>query len=386
MLAGAPPFGLPRAATWPDKEPKFLIGYLPLSLTTQTKQERQATAKNFFENCGDKPRSFRNGVALAVPHKDQVEILRRAVRYLLAIERIRSKPKQHNLTDVQKDQLREREATEKAAAESAFLKLYTEVWFPKLENSAVVIDPVEPGGLVLQTTLNEKKEARVHGRVMELVTQLKKRVFDSVSPTKIVELFRLGEGTPPTLGIRTSEIVSGFFSFLGFTRLISENVVQKAIVRGIKEGAFGYTAGAAPALGPDSKFQIMPSKVRFDTVVAEDEIDLESGFIMLPETIPQETPPPGPVPPGPTPPGPVPPDSVPPGSTSPTPGQPQTQVELTFSADRNQLFGAWNAVANLADLAGAVTVSIHAEKPDGFDKSKLHNGVIEPLREADLIE
>jgi hypothetical protein len=43
-------------------------------------------------------------------------------------------------------------------------------------------------------------------------------------------------------------------------------------------------------------------------------------------------------------------------------------------------------VANLADLAGTVTVSIHAEKPDGFDKSKLHNDVFEPLREADLIE
>jgi hypothetical protein len=104
--------------------------------------------------------------------------------------------------------------------------------------------------------------------------------------------------------------------------LTSENVVQKAIMRGIKEGAFGYTAGSAPTLGPNGKFQVMP----------------------------------------------------------------QTQVELTFNADRNQLFEAWNAVANLADLAGTVTLSIHAEKPDGFDKSKLHNGVMEPLREADLIE
>jgi hypothetical protein len=34
--------------------------------------------ERLFENCGDKPRSFRNGLALAVPHKEQVEILRRA--------------------------------------------------------------------------------------------------------------------------------------------------------------------------------------------------------------------------------------------------------------------------------------------------------------------
>ncbi|HEY5812466.1 MAG TPA: hypothetical protein VIT23_07420, partial [Terrimicrobiaceae bacterium] len=96
--------------------------------------------------------------------------------------------------------------------------------------------------------------------------------------------------------------------------------------------------------------------------------------------------PPGPVPPGPTPPGPVPPGPVPTRSTPPTPDQPQTQIELTLSADHNQLFVAWNAVANLADLARTVTVSIHAEKPDGLDKSKVHNGVMEPLREADLIE
>ncbi len=37
-------------------------------------------------------------------------------------------------------------------------------------------------------------------------------------------------------------------------------------------------------------------------------------------------------------------------------------------------------------MAGKVTVTIHAESPAGFDKSKLNNGVLEPLREADLIE
>ena len=43
-------------------------------------------------------------------------------------------------------------------------------------------------------------------------------------------------------------------------------------------------------------------------------------------------------------------------------------------------------MANLADMAGQVKVTIHAESPAGFDKSKLNNGVLEPLREADLIE
>ena len=37
-------------------------------------------------------------------------------------------------------------------------------------------------------------------------------------------------------------------------------------------------------------------------------------------------------------------------------------------------------------MAGKVSVTIHAESAAGFDKGKLNNGVMEPLREADLIE
>jgi hypothetical protein len=50
------------------------------------------------------------------------------------------------------------------------------------------------------------------------------------------------------------------------------------------------------------------------------------------------------------------------------------------------LFTAWNAIANLAYLVGKVKVTIRAESEKGFDKSKLNNGELEPLREADLIE
>ena len=45
-----------------------------------------------------------------------------------------------------------------------------------------------------------------------------------------------------------------------------------------------------------------------------------------------------------------------------------------------------NAIANLADLAGKVSLTLRAETEKGFDRSKLQNGVIEPLKEADLIE
>jgi hypothetical protein len=59
---------------------------------------------------------------------------------------------------------------------------------------------------------------------------------------------------------------------------------------------------------------------------------------------------------------------------------------LEFTANRDQLFTAWNAIANLADMAGTFKVNVAAQSETGFDKNKLQNGVLEPLREADLLQ
>jgi hypothetical protein len=82
----------------------------------------------------------------------------------------------------------------------------------------------------------------------------------------------------------------------------------------------------------------------------------------------------------------TPPADVPSGASSSDPSATQKSVEINFSADRNQLFSAWNAIANLADLAGKLNVTVRADSAEGFDKSKLQNGVLEPLRESDLIK
>jgi CRP-like cAMP-binding protein len=64
----------------------------------------------------------------------------------------------------------------------------------------------------------------------------------------------------------------------------------------------------------------------------------------------------------------------------------QSVVQLAFDADRNKLYSAWQALANLADLCGHVAVSVKGEVPQGLDKRELENGVYQPLREADLIK
>jgi hypothetical protein len=256
------------------------------------------------------------------------------------------------------------------------------VWLPKLEGGTISIEKLSVGGRPLQITVNETHEAMIFERGLELLMQVQPRVFDKLAPRKIVELFKIGEGGSAP-GLDCKQIVEGLFSFLGFARLLTANVISRSIVRGIHEGVFGYFSGPTPTLGQDGKFQVAREKVRFLTTISEDEVDFDSGFLLLPSAIPAA---PGPViTPGITPLGPLP-GSTPPGPQPPSPDQLQTTVDLSFAANRDQLFAAWNAIANLADMSGQVNVAIHAEKEDGFDKSKLQNGVIEPLKESDLLE
>ena len=463
--------GHPAAVVWPaasgdvpDRDARFLVAYLPLEFATLSAEEQEETKRDLFEHYGNRPREFRNGLGLAAPSADQVEVLRRAVRYLLAIERVGGRWREHNLTDAQKGQLRERRATEGAAAESALLKLYAEVWLPASADGALSMEAVRMGGRPLQTTLDAKKRARIHERLTELLTTVQKKVFGSVAPGKIVELYRLGAGDPGgpgastrlpgggnapndagaqlpgapvaltgkaagtparpdagdatslntrmTLaagagtparpdagdadapGISTDKVVAGFFSFLGFPRLRDADVVRTAIARGVETGLFACTTGR-PALGDDGRYRIDRGRIAFERPVAEDEIDLDSGFLIAPAALP------------------APAAAVVPGLGDgdddvryPTPGGGAGMVRdgenvtagtepaatgsrdltISFSADRTELFNAWNALANLADAAGKISVRVQAASDTGFDRAKLENGVLEPLRELGLID
>ena len=373
----------------PDKETQFLIVYLPLEFTAQSEAEQRTAARDICENHGNRARDFRNGLGLAVPSAEQVEVLRRAVRYLLAIERVQAKWRELHLTDAHKNQLRERNATEQSAAESALLRLYGEVWLPRSDNGSLSMDSVSIGGRPLQTTLDEKKRAQIHQRLMELLVTVQRRVFGSVAPGKLVELFKLGENDSAEPGIATDKVVAGFFSFLGFPRLDSSDVVCQAVSRGVRTGLFGYATGR-PNLGDDGRYQLDWSRVAFERSVADDEVDLDSGFLIVPTALPEK---------------PVAPSSTTsggdPGTDNTGPAgegsedqetdvasvvENEREVTFSFIADRSSLYAAWSALANLADVAGEVSISASAKPKSGFDKSKLENGVLEPLRELGLIK
>ena len=380
----------------PDEDPRFLITYLPLEFAAEGKSEQERQAKEYLTKYGDRPRRFRNGLGLAIPEKKQIEALRRAVRYLLAIDRVEAKKQQLRLTKDQLDQLRERKRTEQAAAESCFRELYTAVWLPRVQDGELEIEKVERGGRPLQAT-------GVNERIMELLTSVgTPRIHGSVTPRKITERVRLGEspgeGEPPLMGIKASDVLESFFRDIAPPRLESASVLRKGIARGVSESVFAYASGGSPVLGPDGKYQVNLDKVIFGRSIADDEIDFDSGFLMMLAAIPESpaAQPAGAFPVGT---GSVSPPSVhedPTGigvgtgngsvTTSTEVADRKKRIAMTFEATREQVFKAFPAIANLADKSDGARVRIRIEGSSaaGFDPSWLRNAVDEPLDEADI--
>lgn len=377
----------------PDEDPRFLVAYLPLEFAGESKADQDRQAKELLSKYGDRPRRYRNGLGLAIPDKKQIEALRRAIRYLLAIERVDAKKQQLRLTKDQLDQLKERRRTEEAAAESCFRDLYVAVWLPRVENGEIDLERVERGGRPLQAT-------GIHERIMELLMNVgTPRVHGNVTPRKIAERVKLGEpaasGEPPILGIRTADVLESFFRDIAQPRLQSSSVLRKAIAKGVAEGAFAYTSGSQPVLGSDGKFQISRDRVVVGRTLEEDEVDFESGFLMVPAAVPEAAATAGA---GATPVGlplPVPEPGTPTvtrvAETPATlPGAPeagrQNMVRLRFKATRGQLFKAFPAIANLADGSDGdqVVVNVEGTSSKGFDPAWIRNAVEEPLDEADI--
>ncbi|MDI7260331.1 MAG: DUF499 domain-containing protein [Thermodesulfobacteriota bacterium] len=299
----------------PDAEPRFVLGYLPLEFSEKKEREQEQTAIELLTQCGVLPRRFRNGIGLAISDKRQLEGLRRSAKYLLAIERVRQKKASYKLTKDQMEQLKEREQTEKSGFESGVRALYPAVLLLKMENGKPAIDKAEIGARPL-------KEQGVHERLIELLGKnVSSKLFDEFRASKLLPLMQMGTGKDEKKAVGTKVIRDVFFESLDFPRVTEEKAIASAIAQGVKDGIFAY-ALKSKVLEEAGKYSVKEKDLIFGRTVSADEINLDAGFILLPECIIEEAPPgPGPIPPGPTPPGPTPPGPTPPGPTPTEPGK-----------------------------------------------------------------
>jgi hypothetical protein len=358
----------------PDTEPRFVVAYLPLEFSEKKEREQQLTALELLMQYGAHPRRFRNGLGLAVSDRRQLEGLRRAAKYLLAVERVRQKRSSYKLNKEQMDQLKEREATERSAFESGLRVVYPAVWLLKMENGQPALDKVEIGARPL-------REQGIHERLIELLGKnVSGKLFDELRPQKLISLMLLGNREGERKAVETRISRDAFFESLDFPRITTEKVIASSIAQGIRDGAFCYVLRNRIAEERGQYF-VKRKDVVFQAQVSAEEIDLDAGFILLPECIVEEgLPVPGPTPPGPTPAGPVPP-VPPPGPLPSEPGKVRT-IRMDMRLNKQTLYKTFKALGNLAEKAGEIQVAVEAQSQEGIDRNWLRNAVKEPLEES----
>ena len=265
--------------------------------------------------------------------------------------------------------------------------LYASVWLPVFSEAGLAVEKVGLAGRPLQATT-------VHERLSELLTVVSPpRLFSSLRPSKIVELLRLGVDENRWVGV--DQVIAAFYEVPGLPRLESEAAIRQAIAAGVQERVFGLVGrtgrGEVSRLREASGYLVSPRAVQIGVLVPADNIEPAATFIIVPEAIESEAPPiPTPYQPQPTVDGATPspgPTVVAPGHTRSTLGagtDRRTAVRLAMRMTRREIFASANALANLADKAGSIQVTVKAEKADGFDPAWLHNAVLEPLEEADV--
>ena len=135
-------------------------------------------------------------------------------------------------------------------------------------------------------------------------------------------------------------------------------------------------------------------KVIIGRHVAEDEVDLDSGFVMLPSAVPSPAPVGATATPSTS-------NDNPPRidagagasaaaitepSGTPTAAKTGQTIEIAFTVTSSNIVNAFSAIANLADRSdsGKLTIRVIGTAAAGYDPSWLRNAVKEPLDEADI--
>ena len=92
-------------------------------------------------------------------------------------------------------------------------KLYEAVWLPQVVGGQIQVEKVSIGGRALTAI-------PLHGRLVELLTTTVQppRVFTSVTPDKLIDLMRMGDGQEQARSYDVKRIIDTFYGTPGFPR------------------------------------------------------------------------------------------------------------------------------------------------------------------------
>jgi hypothetical protein len=276
--------------------------------------------------------------------------------------------------------LAERRKSSAAELEAAVDGLYQQVMVPVPDREGNSPYRFEAVDLRAQLTAGRDMHRRI-------VDGLRKYVFDSVTPSRIMTLTRLGSDRK---WVACQELTDWFFTYFDFPRLLDASALRHAVAVGTAD-TFGYVAGAA--LGADGTPEpSRPELIRVGRPTPPDEVDMGSGCYVLTNEVARALLP-----------APKEPTGGDDSATVPTSGlaeaeKPSVAVASSdddgpvrtyrINADLNaaQLFRILPALQNLADSSSIVRIhlDVEADAKETFERRWLRNAVEEHLDEAGI--
>ncbi|MEM4188672.1 MAG: DUF499 domain-containing protein [Candidatus Hadarchaeum sp.] len=363
----------------PDKEPCFLVVYLPLEFCDKVPEEQIKLAIDYLTCYSSQPRTYRNGLGLAIPDRKEIEGIRRAARYLIAIERVRKKSTSYKLNREQLGQLKEREDTEMAAFESGLRGLYSSIWLLKMSEGKASIEKLEIGGRPLRAH-------NIHERIQELLIDVHGKLFKTLRPSKLISLMKMGNGEGEFPALETRTIVEAFFSNPSFpVRITDKSVLVESIAQGVADGLFAYSLRIR-VKEENGKYWVSSNNCVLNRPLPVEEVDLENGIILMPEYVtkdeseqqgsqqpPKMTPPP-------------PPSEEASGNPPPLPGGSVESLTIEMTLTKTSLYKTFNVLGLLADKArdNKIRVTVEATDISGVDPTWIRNAITEPMSEANI--
>jgi hypothetical protein len=364
----------PDSRAIPDGTSSFRVVYLGEEWAAPVGDTRLDDVVELVERCGAARREQQNALAFAIPTPDALDRARTAARTSMAISEVLSQAKAYDLGEEQIAELRERERAAKSELKGTVDRLYETVMVPVADRDGERAFRFETIDLRAQLAAGRG----LHERILD---GLRKHVFDSVTPARIVALTRLGTERE---FVACEDLVKWFFSYFDFPKLLTAGPLRTAVARGATD-AFGYVP-AADVLDDTLKPR-RENTVWFGTPIDEQDVEMGPGaFILTPELAAALRPsaqagPDGSIT--------IEPPTI--GATASVPSPTvETTSELTHAAIRttagsaDQLFRLMPGLQNLADRSKRIVVrlDVEADAEETYDRAWFRNAVEEHLDEA----
>jgi hypothetical protein len=271
-----------KVVLWPkdslaisDHIPQFSIAYLGPDWAEKSREAVLSEVMTWLEQRGNDKREYKNALAFAIPNKVQMDKARKASRTAEAIASLIAQKAKYNFSSEDLEELTHK-GRDASDISSALRRLYDYILLPVPSSDGA--SPIRLETIDLQSQLNTSQN--LQDRVLDA---LKNHVFSTVTPSKLMHLSGLEESE---LGyIAGDELVSFFFRFPTYPKVLGVEVIKQAIVKAIQQGLIGYIP--AMIIPPNGSPKIEnPTLISFERAVPINELDI-FGYLLTSNLVKQ---------------------------------------------------------------------------------------------------